>query len=330
MLNFQDKIALQSGTLDDVRSACAYVAHGAKYVRINESMLDRYALELPSYKPFNLLDTRRHFIGDMQQTASYVLALDTINFGSGYQVLMEHEGARFIDDSIYFTLSMGLKNYYEARGALGAQEMAQITKEKILQIFSLPHEGHFCREFAALCAQSLNELGHFVLSSYDGDFLKLIEAAEGSAEKLAAILAGLESYQDIHEYHGHPILFYKRAQIAAADLHLAFGHLKRELFGDIERLTMFADNAVPHVLRADGILEYDPELAARIDSGIEIESGSAAEIEIRACALHAVELIAARKPGFCAMNIDHLLWHRSVEDARYTEKPAHRTLSRFY
>ena len=56
---------------------------------------------------------------------------------------------------------------------------------------------------------------------------------------------------------------------------------------------MFADNLVPHVLRLDGILRFDPELVARIDREELIEHGSAEEVEIRACAVHAVELLVA-------------------------------------
>ena len=47
--------------------------------------------------------------------------------------------------------------------------------------------------------------------------------------------------------------FYKRAQIAAADLALA-GVAR---FADLDRLTIFADNLVPHVLRCDGRARYD-------------------------------------------------------------------------
>ena len=56
---------------------------------------------------------------------------------------------------------------------------------------------------------------------------------------------------------------------------------------------MFADNLVPHVLRLDGVLWFDPELVARIERGELIEHGSPEEVEIRACAVHAVELIVA-------------------------------------
>ncbi len=63
-------------------------------------------------------------------------------------------------------------------------------------------------------------------------------------------------------------------------------------FGDLDRLTIFADNLVPHVLRVDGVLRYDDPLAARIDAGELLEPGRE-EREIRACALHACESIAA-------------------------------------
>ena len=63
--------------------------------------------------------------------------------------------------------------------------------------------------------------------------------------------------------------FYKRAQIVASDLALA-GLAE---FSDLDRLTIFADNLVPHVLRVDGVLRYHPDLAARIDAGELIPPG---------------------------------------------------------
>ena len=76
---------------------------------------------------------------------------------------------------------------------------------------------------------------------------------------------------------------------------------------------MFADNLVPHVLRLDGLLTYDPGLLERIERGELLEHGSPEEVEIRACALHAVELIAAERRGAIEADIDYLLWHRGQE-----------------
>lgn len=49
-----------------------------------------------------------------------------------------------------------------------------------------------------------------------------------------------------------------------------------------ELLPIPADYQVPKVLRALGVLEYDPILAARVDGGVMIPSGSEDEIAIRA------------------------------------------------
>ena len=95
-------------------------------------------------------------------------------------------------------------------------------------------------------------------------------------------------------------------------------------FADLEHLTMFADNLVPHVLRLDGILRFDPGLVGRIDRRELIEHGSREEVEIRACALHAVELIVAQRPGTHAAELDRLLWHRG-QDPGYKASPRHRS-----
>ena len=137
---------------------------------------------------------------------------------------------------------------------------------------------------------------------------------------LATQLGTWESFADSSRYDELTIPFLKRAQIAAADLQRA--DVTR--FGDLERLTMFADNLVPHVLRLDGVLRFDPGLVGRIERGELITHGSPEEVEIRACALHAVELIVHVRPGTTAAEVDQLLWTRGGE-ARYKAVPRHRS-----
>ena len=83
--------------------------------------------------------------------------------------------------------------------------------------------------------------------------------------------------------------FYKRAQLTAADLAVAFGGEGWGCYRDLDRLTCFADNLVPHVLRCAQVLVYAPSLARRIDAGELLAAGSPEEVEIRAGAVHAVE-----------------------------------------
>jgi hypothetical protein len=168
-------------------------------------------------------------------------------------------------------------------------------------------------ELMALYAQALRSLGAFL---GDRDALALVREAHGSAERLASTLArGMALFAD----RG----FYKRAQIAAADLELA-GVAR---FEDLHRLTIFADNLVPHVLRCDGVLRYDLVLAAHIDAERLLPAG-AWEREIRACAVHACELIA-RRLGTSEHELDNWLWNRG-QAPEYKRTPRHRTRSVYY
>jgi hypothetical protein len=114
---------------------------------------------------------------------------------------------------------------------------------------------------------------------------------------------------------------------------LAFNGCGPGKFDDLDNLTIFADNLVPHVLRVDEILLYDKNLADRIDAGKLIPAGSPDEVEIRACALHAVELLKKelRKAGYqvTSCGLDYLLWNRG-QQPHYKAIPRHRTRTVFY
>ena len=87
------------------------------------------------------------------------------------------------------------------------------------------------------------------------------------------------------------------------------------------------------VLRVEGLLEYAPALAARIDAGVEVARDSEEEVEIRACGLHAVELLVARRSAAgrpaTAQQLDQLLWNRG-QSPRIKAVPRHRTRTTFY
>jgi hypothetical protein len=177
--------------------------------------------------------------------------------------------------------------------------------------------GHF--------AAHLRELGERVRDEHDGSFLALARSGDGSAVALAERLAGWPGWHDVSQYDGEAVPFFKRAQIAAADLALA----QIAPAGDLGELTLFSDNLVPHVLRIDGVLEFDDRLVARIDAGELIEHDSPEEVEIRAVALHAVELLVAAHGATTATVVDNVLWHRGG-GARYKAHPRHRARTTAY
>lgn len=87
------------------------------------------------------------------------------------------------------------------------------------------------------------------------------------------------------------------------------------------------------MLRLDGVLAFEPGLVARIDAGELLEPGSAEEVEIRAVALHAVELVRAALAGqgldVPSWHLDQVLWRRGGAPA-YKSHPRHRARSPFY
>lgn len=313
-----------------VRASCRAVAASARLVRINHERLAPYAASLsfaglpaPSY------DLRYHFRGSNDDTIAFVLTLDAINFGSGYfPHLRKRPGL-----SGYFTIAAALTDHFTAHGPWSAAELQRLDETDCARLFDQDPLEPVAMELMTRFARALNDLGRFVAEAHGGDFAAVVAAAGGSAARLAELLTGMPFFQDVASYNGRPVAFYKRAQITVADLALAFDRQGPGHFADLDQLTMFADNLVPHVLHVDGLLSYEAALARAIDAGTLIPAGSDAEIEIRAVALDAVERLVAilRDQGqaVLAMDVDNLLWYRGGE-AIYKVQPRHRTRTVFY
>jgi len=322
---------MEDSLTDKVRSSCKAVAEKAIHVQINYDYIQPYASLLPANQAgFPELDANIHYVGYGKDTAAYFLILDTINFGSGYfPDLTKREGM-----SGYFTVASSLTDHFKRFGPLNAHQLLQITVSDCTKIFGQQPENQIIQELMQLFATALNHLGRCLIERFQGSFTELLRAADHSAEQLIKLLIEMPYFNDVEFYNNLRVHFYKRAQLTAADLSLAF---KRESYGffyDLDRLTLFADNLVPHVLRIDGILLYDDDLTGKIDSGQLIPSMSAEEIEIRACAVHAVELIKKelQKSGhdISALGLDYLLWNRGQQPYYKKVKPRHRTRTVFY
>jgi hypothetical protein len=316
---------------DEIRDGCRYVAEHAARVRVDEARLAGYARDFPVGEiGAATLDPATHHLGHGRDTLAFVLMLDTINFGSGY---FPHVRKR-PNHSGYFTMAAGLNDWFQAEGAPGAERLARLTEGECARIFNQDMGNPPAADLMGLFARALNDLGALLLARFDGDCAQLVESAGHSAETLVATLRVMPFFDDVAIWRGRSVPLMKRAQLTAADLGLAFQNDGWGRFDDLDQLTIFADNLVPHVLRVDGVLEYDVDLAAHIDRGEPIEAGSAEEVEIRAGALHAVELLkrhlhAAGHAHITSMALDYLLWNRG-QAARYKAVPRHRARSVFY
>jgi len=294
---------------DDIRAAAAGVARRAGYVRIAEEAVEPYARTLPAESP-----PPPDLPGaELETRAAFSLTLNAINFGSGwFPTLRKPAGL-----SGFRTVEAALR----ARGPWSAPELADLDAGEVATTFG-QDPGH---ELMELFARALRELGERVRDDHGANFVTLAQAGAGSAIALAKLLSRWPMWHDVSAHDGRPVPLFKRAQIAAADLRLA-GIAPAD---DLAELTLFADNLVPHVLRLDGVLELDPAVAARIEADELLEHGSPEEVELRACALHAVELLVAVHGATTATAVDNALWHRGGLP-RYKARPRHRARTTAY
>jgi putative queuosine salvage protein len=286
---------------DEVRESCAAIAAAAEHVSI-----DPGALQSVEPAPPPALDPERHYLeGSEADVATYLLTLDAINFGSGwFPVLRKRPGC-----SGYFTVAWALADRFRAHGPWSNAQLRGLRTDEVAAVLGQSPG----LELMSLYAQALRSLGTFL---GERSALALVAEAGGSAVRFAELLAGgMPAFADSG--------FYKRAQIAASDLALA----GIASFFDLDKLTIFADNLVPHVLRTDGVLLYADPLAAWVDAERLLPLGGP-EREIRACAVHACELLS-RRLGVPPHELDAWLWIRG-QDERYKARPRHRTRTVYY
>ena len=314
---------------DDVfarlRTAAASVADRATAVRIDRDAVDRLAATLVPDEPPLLPEEVPG--GDDEAMAAEVVAWNAVNFGSGWFPELHKRpglsGARSLAES--------LADHVATAGPPTADWLVAADAVTCASVFRQPHPGPV-DDLLELFAKAWRDLGTLLTEQYDGSAAALVRSAGGSAATLVDVLGTMPLAHDVATYRegasAVEVPFYKRAQITVSHLARAFEGRGLGQFDDVDRLTAFADNLVPHVLRMAGVLVYDRGLAARIDGGDLLRPGSPEEIEIRACGLHAVELVAGAT-GMTPATIDHHLWQRG-QGPEVKAVPRHRCRCSWY
>lgn len=312
----------------EIRQRCAEVAASARWVAIDHAAIAPYVQTLAPHIAPLAHTPEHHLLGRGDETLAFFVMLDTINFGSGYAPSLNRDGA-----SGYFTVAKRLKEHCETHGIPAPAELVRWTAQDCARIFQQDLANPPALELMGLFASALDALGAWVRDQHGGDVLGFLRRATSAEEAVAALLA-MPFFRDVATYCSREVSFLKRAQILVHDLAIAAPGHPLLAFPDLTELTIFADNIVPFVLRADGVLRYDEGLDRRIASGELIASGAPEEIEMRACALHAAELVQdamvrAGRP-ITAREIDQALWTRGQAIRGRVATRPHLTRCTFY
>ena len=323
---------MESKTIfDEIREQCSQVAHRAQHVHIaTERIFDYIAPLLAKVLAVPTLDTTSHFVGEIEDTIAFFTTLAAVNFGSGYFPHLHKRPGM----SGYYTIATALTERFRSQGSFTATQLADVSASDCAQLFQQDPSDPAIDELMTLFARAWNDLGEDLIARFGGSFSHCIEEANRKAAHLVGLLAKQPLFRDVSHYHGFEVPLYKRSQLLASDLSLALKGKGLGQFEDLDDLTIFADNLVPHVLRLEGILEYAPSLIDDIEAEHLIPAGSDEEIEIRACCVHAVELMigtaAEASVHWTARDVDQVLWHQG-QNPRYKKRgKRHRTRTVFY
>ena len=298
---------------DEVRAGCAWVTERARFVRIAEGKIEAYAAGLATGEAEQ--EPPSEAAADPEAAAAFAICMNAINFGSGWWPTIRKRPGH----SGYATMAAGVEDRFAGTGPWSAEKLVAMDSGTIADVVGQDPEHPLMARFAA----ALRDVGGHLVAEHGGRFLGVAESAD-SIPALAGLLAGWDSFADASSYEGREVPFFKRAQLAAADLHRAG---VADLPGR-EHLTAFADNLVPHVLRVDGVLHLDPALTARIEAEELLAHGSPEEVELRAGAVLAIELLSAAS-GLAPAEIDGALWNRG-RAPRYKSLPRPRSRNTAY
>lgn len=313
-----------------IRRAAAEVTRRARDVRIDAERLEAFARDLAAApETWDDLDPMHDFAGDAERALAFTIALDAINFGSGwFPVLKKRAGL-----SGYRSIATACRESVEAGDPWTGAWLRGATPESLAQLLGQDLVDPEVAELMSLYARAWRELGVWLGRRHDDRFESVVAASGRSAERLVRSLAELPLYRDVARYDELEVPFYKRAQITAADLARVFAGEGPGAFDDLDALTLFADNLVPHVLRCHGVLVYSDDLAARIDAESLLAAGSRPEVEIRAVAVEAVERLVVRLADqgrkTTAHALDGRLWNAG-QAAWIKARPRHRTRCSYY
>lgn len=310
------------------------VVEHPRHVEIDGGRVRGFCRERPA-AGIRLPDWRKEFIypWDDERAADFFLLFNCINFAfwampGETKWRIEYKGQQL--DGAYGLMGALTRALEEGVPLLDAAFLAEMAEGDLARIL----RGEGALVLFRRRAEILREVGKGLVERHGGRFGNLLRAARGSAAALAEILvAEFPSFRDACVLEGREILFYKRAQLAPAMIYQRFQGKGPGAFGDVDRLTVFADYKLPQALRRLGIIRYRQDLARTVDSRTLIPPCSREEIEIRASTIHACDLVqreyAARGQAMNAVTLDAFLWllaHEKVEG----ESPYHLTETIYY
>jgi Potential Queuosine, Q, salvage protein family len=234
--------------------------------------------------------------GDANEAIDFILVADSIDtaftdFSTHEKFQVDFASQHWSDSDAEFAC---LKRALDAgKPILDGKYLAKISRVELDDIFASDMKMPMLDEKLAV----LHQVGAVLAEKYSGRFHKFVQACSSRLYDqgnglIERMVKEFPRFNDVSEFEGHEIKFYKLAQLGVWMLYSTLHKSGKFRLDDPEKMTAFADYIVPVALRLLGITWYSPTLEQAINAHEMIARDSRREIEIRAHCLYATALLA--------------------------------------
>lgn len=310
-----------SNVLERISESTKYVSDNSSYVKINYEVIDKVleenSLKNPKYwmesNPFGLLDM------ELRDIINFLLVYHTVGlccfWGEPKWELVTEDGKK-TDGSFGLVYALIGKFKDGMNYDMDYEEFKNMLKGNV--DIPLVEERYEC----------FVKMSNY-LKTIEGDFYDQVKEINDDETLLDYIIANFDFFEDISEYKGKKIYFYKKAQLFTSDI-LNVKKLVGKIDVDLSHLVGCADYKIPQVMRCLGMIEFNEELSSLVDSMKLIPSGSEMEVEIRANDIAVIDYIYKKlNSDVTRINVNDFIWLLGQDKSKMV-KPYHRTKTMNY
>jgi hypothetical protein len=248
-------------------------------------------LPLPDYQmPFDVGQ------GSADDVIDFVLTADCVDtaftdFSTHVKFQVNYAGRHWSDsDALFACMKRALDNGIPM---LDGKFLAQVTRPELERIFSANIELPMLDEKMEIWRQ----VGSVLAKKYNGRFRNFVRSCtprlyDNGAGLIDRLVKEFPRFNDISQYDGETIKFYKLPQLGIWLVYSALSKSGQFRLEDVDKMTAFADYIVPVALRILGITSYSTELEQAINTYQMIPRDSPRELEIRAHCIYATALLS--------------------------------------
>lgn len=303
-----------------------FVAQNSKYVSIDKARIEQFAKQMNNFK---YQHWSKELSLDLNEEQWILLAfiIESMNFCFWQKPKwkIEYNGTEMSgSNALFYSIIREVENN---NSFLDINYLSELTKKDLKKIFKSK------RSEISLFEERYNNFREVIeFINNNKNFYNDLYSIKTDKDLLEYIVSNLSSFDDKSTYKGKTIHFYKRATLLTNDLFYLSQKISKKI-GNVDGLSGCADYGIPRTFRDYGILEYNEELANKIDEKIEIPHNSEMEIEIRANMLYVIEIIKEHlKHNGITINsveLDNLIWNIYKNDCNQ-KSIVHHTTTIYY